>query len=153
MGKGRGRFSGCFSSALSSKRDPLVSIRSRTEQDEFRRRLKEEWRLLWRERFDDKVRAEGVSIRDYPLLFVDRGFVVFATKGAKSPSYSDIVDFWMSQGLAYSPDPFLGGWGKFIRTELKRHAHARASTFSGDHPKVKVERQQLKKGGRGWLHK
>jgi hypothetical protein len=108
---------------------------------------------LWRERFDDKVRAEGVSVRDYPLLFVDRGVVVFAVKGAKSPSYSDIVDFWVSKGLVYSPDPLLGGWGKFIRTELKKHAHTRASKFSDNHLKGKAEKQQAKKGGRGWLHK
>jgi hypothetical protein len=60
--------------------------------------------LLWKERFDDKVKAEAVSVRDYPMLFVDRGLVVFVTKGAKSPSYSDMVDFWVSQGLAYTPD-------------------------------------------------
>lgn len=130
-----------------------MSIRNRAEQDEFRRRLKEEWRLLWKERFDDKIRAEGVSVRDYPLLFMDRGVVVFAVKGAKSPSYSDIVDFWVSQGLVYSPDPLLGGWGKFTRTELKKHAHTRASTFNGNHAKGKAEKQQSKKGGRGWLHK
>jgi hypothetical protein len=153
MGKRRGRFAACFSSVLPSGRHSVVFTGNRTGQDEFRRRLREEWKLLWRERFDDKVRAEGVSIRDYPLLFVDRGVVVFAVKGAKSPSYSDIIDFWVSQGLVYSPDPLLGGWGKFIRTELERHTHTRASTFNRNRPRGKVEKQQSKKGGRGWLHK
>jgi hypothetical protein len=130
-----------------------VGLADRERQDEFRRRLRDEWRLLWTERFDDKVKAEGVSVRDYPMLFVDRGLVVFATKGAKSPSYSDILDFWVSQGLAYTPDPFVGGWGKFIRTELKKHAHSRATEFNGKELEAKTEKQQSKKGGRGWLHK
>jgi hypothetical protein len=130
-----------------------VGLADRERQDEFRRRLRDEWRLLWTERFDDKVKAEAVSVRDYPMLFVDRGLVVFATKSAKSPSYSDIIDFWMSQGLAYTPDPLVGGWGKFIRTELKKHAHSRAIEFNGKGLEAKTEKQQYKKGGRGWLHK
>ncbi len=34
--------------------------------------VKEEWRLLWRGRIDDKVRAEGVADRSFPLLAVER---------------------------------------------------------------------------------
>jgi hypothetical protein len=130
-----------------------VVVNDLDEKDEFRRKIKQEWRFLWSERFDDRFRAEGVSVRDYPLLFVDRGVVVFATRGAKSPSLSEIVDFWTSQGLVYSPDPFLGGWGKFIRTELKRHTHSRARIFDRNGSQAKCEKQQLKKGGRGWLHR
>jgi len=69
----------------------------RVKRDEFRRRLKEEWKLLWRERFDDRIRAEGVAVRDYTLLFMDRGFVIFAARDAKAPSFSEIVEFWASQ--------------------------------------------------------
>ena len=123
------------------------------QKDEFRRRLKDEWGSLWRERFDDRIRAEGVSVRDYPLLFVDRGVVVFASRGAKSPSYSAIVGFWTSQGLVYSPDPSVGGWGKFVRTEMKNLVHSRARMFEASRTKAESAKQQLKKGGRGWLHK
>jgi hypothetical protein len=35
---------------------------------------------LWKERFDDKVRAEGVANRDYSSLFVEKGTVIFATR-------------------------------------------------------------------------
>jgi hypothetical protein len=131
----------------------LVENSDRVRRDEFRQRLKEEWRLLWRERFDDRVRAEGVAVRDYLLLFMDRGFVIFASRNAKAPSFSEIVDFWASQGCIYAPDPAVGGWGKFIRTELGKLRHSRAKMFNEGQPKRNGKRQQLKKGGRGWLHK
>jgi len=97
-----------------------VESGSRVERDAFRSKLKEEWGLLWTERFDDRVRAEGVSVRDYPLLFMSRGHVIFATREAKAPSFSQIMEVWASQGLVYSPDPDVGGWGKFVRAELNR---------------------------------
>jgi hypothetical protein len=121
------------------------------ERDEFRRRLKEEWRLLWSERFDDRVRAEGVAARDYPLFFTDRGHVICATREAKAPSFSDVLDYWRGQGRLYWPEPAVGGWGKFIHTELKNVAHSRATRSKAQKPEAK--RQQLKKSGRGWLHK
>ena len=123
------------------------------QQEEFRRKLKEEWALMWRERFDDKIKAEGITVRDYPELFMDRGFVIFASRDAKTPNFHEIVDFWASQGLIYSPDPSVGGWGKFIRTELRKLGHSRARSFDNGMLKGKNGKQQLKKGGRGWLHR
>lgn len=124
---------------------------SRAERDEFRRKLREEWGLMWRERFDDRVRAEGVVVRDYPLLFTDRGSVIFASRDAKTPGFSEIVEVWASRGAVYCPEPSVGGWGKFVRTELKDVAHSRARAL-GEQQEAKVVRQQLKKGGKGWLH-
>jgi hypothetical protein len=69
-----------------------VEPESRAERDAFRSRLKEQWSLLWTERFDDRVRAEGVSVRDYPLLFTSRGHVIFATRNAETPSFSQIME-------------------------------------------------------------
>ena len=126
---------------------------SRAERDAFRSRLKEEWGLLWKERFDDRVRAEGVAVRDYPLLSMSRGHVIFASRDAKAPSFSQIVEVWASQGLIYSPDPDVGGWGKFVRKELNRDTHSRARAFINGQSKREKDRQHLKKGGRGWLHK
>jgi len=122
------------------------------KRDEFRRRLKEEWELLWRERFDDRIRAEGVAVRDYPLLFMDRGFIIFASRDAKAPSFSEVAEFWASQGYVYAPDPNIGGWGRFIRTELRSVLHSRAKMFNRGQLKRKGGEQHLKKGGRGWLH-
>jgi hypothetical protein len=129
-----------------------MAVEERVERDEFRRRLKEEWRLLWSERFDDKVRAEGVAARAYPLVFTDRGHVIFATREAKAPSFSDVVERWRTQGKVYSPEPGVGGWGKFMRTELKKVAHTRARAAAQSEPSH-GDGQQSKKGGRGWLHK
>ncbi len=128
-----------------------MESKSRGEKDDFRRNLKQEWGSMWRERLDDKVRAEGIVVRDYPLLFMDRGFIVFATRSAKMPSFPEIIEYWASQGMVYSPDPMVGGWGKFIRTEMKG-PHSRARAFRNDNI-VRKRRQQLRKGGRGWLHK
>jgi hypothetical protein len=152
MGKGGDRFLTCSSLPLLSRRDNIVET-TRDESDEFRRRLKEEWRRLWRERFDDKVRAEGVASHDYPLVFTDRGHVIFATRGTRAPSFSDIIEYWKAHGRVYSPDLSVGGWGKFLRTELKKLVHNRAGMFEVDHTKVERSKQQLKKGGRDWLHK
>jgi hypothetical protein len=132
--------------------DLTVDENERGERDEFKRKLKEEWRLLWSERFDDRVRAEGVAARDYPLVFTDRGHVIFATRKAKAPSLSDIIDYWRAQGRVYWPDPTVGGWGRFIRTELKNLAHHRAREARENESKDNGK-QQSKKGGRGWLHK
>jgi hypothetical protein len=82
------------------------------EQNTFLQKLNEEWKLLWRERFDDKSRAEGVAVRDYPLVLVERGCVVFAVRDAKTPSFSDVVNHWAAQGKVYAPDPASGGWGE-----------------------------------------
>lgn len=123
------------------------------EWEEFRRRLKEEWGRLWRERFDDKLRAEGVARRDYDMLFVDGGTVIFASRDFKPPSFREILEMWAPQDMPYAvpPDPRVGGWGKFIRTELRKVAHSRARVYNRQ-PKRNGEKQHLKKGGCGWLH-
>jgi len=113
-----------------------VEGKDRVAQEEFRKKLKEDWGLMWTERFDDRVRAEGIVVRDYPLLFMDRGFVIFASRDVKMPSFSEIVEFWASQGSVYAPEPAFGGWGKFIRTELRNVAHSRARVFRGCQPKA-----------------
>jgi len=121
---------------------------------EFRRSLKEEWKNLWRERIDDKVRAEGIANRDYDMLFLDRGTIIFASRDAKLPSFREILETWVPPSMmnAVPPDPSVGGWRKFIRTELKKVIGRRKRRF--DHREGANERrsQQLKKGGRGWLH-
>jgi hypothetical protein len=121
-------------------------------RDEFRCKLKEEWKLMWKERYDDRIRAEGVVVRNYPLLFIDRGHVIFASRDTKTPAFKEVIEFWASQGFIYSPDPTVGGWGRFIRTELKNPVHSRARAFANGQSKCGKEKQRPKKGGRGWLH-
>ena len=121
---------------------------------EFVENLKKEWRTLWRERIDDKVRAEGVADKDYAVLFVERGTVIFATRKFRMLSFREILQLHgvIDVERAVGPNPSVGGWGKFIRTvitnqKLPKHKKRAQQYFEG-----KPKPQQLKKGGRGWLH-
>ena len=107
---------------------------------------------MWRERFDDRVRAEGISTKDYSLIFMGRGDVVFASRQAKLPNLSEVMDYWASEGKIYAPSPSEGGWGRFIRTYVQRDAHSRARKFREQVVEEKKAGSQLKKCGRGWLH-
>lgn len=117
--------------------------------------VKIEWRLLWRDRIDDKVRAEGIANRDYSLLFVDRGTVIVATKDFKPLNFKEILSLHVVQnGERFgSPPPSVGGYGKFARTVLNKQKRAQRwkATESVGRRKHK-KTQPKKKGGRGWLH-
>ena len=121
---------------------------------EFRRIMKEEWKRLWRERIDDKVKAEGIANRDYDMLFLDKGTVIFASRDAKIPGFREILEMWAPPDVHYAvpPDPKVGGWRKFIKTELRKVIDSRKRRFDYRQRPDKCKGQQLKKGGRGWLH-
>jgi len=119
--------------------------------------LKKEWRSLWRERIDDKVRAEGIADKDYGMLFVERGTVIFATRKFKMLSFREILQLHgvIDVDRVVGPHPSVGGWGKFIRTVIAPQRSSRLGRikrarryFEGE-----KQKQQLKKGGRGWLHR
>lgn len=124
-----------------------------TEWIESRRKLKEEWKRLWRERIDDKLRAEGIANRDYDMLFLDKGTVIFASRDAKIPSFREILEMWAPSNMPYAvpPDPRVGGWRRFIRTELRKVIEARERRLDYRERPNKRKSQPLKKGGRGWL--
>ena len=125
----------------------------RAERDEFRRKLKSQWALMWNERFDDKMKAEAVAVNDYPLLMLERGLVVFANRDAKAPVFSEIVTYWSSRGMIYSPNPHEGGWGKFIRTTFATSTNSKLDRRTSSRNMQENAPQQHRKGGRGWLHK
>lgn len=123
----------------------------------FVEELKQQWRLLWRERIDDKVRAEGIADKDFELLFVDRGTVIVATRCYRQLDFKEILEEYEApyevKVKQEQPLPSVGGWRKFGR---KIAAEQRKSERSGSWP-IRERRngrksQQLKKGGRGWLH-
>jgi len=119
---------------------------------EFVDDLKGQWKLLWRNRIDDKVRAEGIANQDYSNLFVEQGTVIVATRDYKPPDFVEILQRHVSSDAEklVPPDPAVGGWGKFIRSAIsKRKSVARKR--APPEPDRKRD-QQLKKGGRGWLH-
>jgi hypothetical protein len=122
-------------------------------QKELVEELKVEWKKLWRERLDDKVRAEGVAITDYSSLFVDKGTIIHATRDFKALNFKEILEQHeiVDAERYVPPDRFVGGWTKFVKSNIatkgavpKKHAEK----YTSD----KKIKQQPKKGGRGWLH-
>jgi hypothetical protein len=115
--------------------------------------VKSQWKQLWRERIDDRVRAEGIASMDFDKLFVERGTVVLATRSFKLVTLREILEQHKVADAErhVPPSKHVGGWGKFARTRLPSHesARRRRGFAVSEHMGRK---QQLRKGGRGWLH-
>ena len=124
------------------------------EWNELLGELRRQWATLWRERIDDKVRAEGIANKDYDKLFVERGLVILATRDFKPLSFSEVLERHKpsSMGDAVPPSPSVGGWGKFIRNVLNTQKRFTRRVRPAPPEPKRDEKQQLKKGGRGWLH-
>jgi hypothetical protein len=116
--------------------------------------IKAQWHRLWHDRFDDKVRAEGIASGDYAKLFVEKGTIIHATRKFKALSFREILEQNQIEDSErfVPPSPLVGGWSKFIKTSVYLkvpQVHRRALLYV-EPEKV---RQQPKKAGRGWLHK
>ena len=78
-------------------------LRTSLKWEEFIKELKMQWKKMWCERFNDKVRAEGIAIGDYPFLFLERGTVVIAIRRYRVPDFlrfwSIIADLWKLRKL------------------------------------------------------
>ena len=116
--------------------------------------LRTTWKMLWRERIDDKVRAEGIARKDYSSLFVDRGIVIIATRNFKPLDFVEILERHKPSEVpnAIPPSPAVGGWGKFIRNTLSKQKRSTRRRREAPPKPVRKKGQQRKKGGRGWLH-
>ncbi len=122
-------------------------------QKEIVEELKVQWKQLWHERVDDKLRAEGIATNNYSKLFVDKGTIIHATRDYKALNFREILQLHKVEDAdrIIPPSPHVGGWGKFIKTNIanqKPRRNNRASHYCND----KKQKQQLKKSGRGWLH-
>lgn len=134
---------------LPSGRDCIVETE---DLKQFVDDLRDQWRILWRNRIDDKVIAEGIANQNYEQLFVEQGTVIVATRDYKPPDFVEILQKHVSSDTEklVPPNPAVGGWGKFIRGTISKQKH-----FAGRRVRpepVRKEHQQRKKGGRGWLH-
>ena len=116
--------------------------------------LKTEWKKLWQERVDDKVRAEGIAIHDYSMLYVDRGTIIHATRNYRELNFKDILQQHQIENAEryISPSQAVGGWNKFVKTQITKQPRKRKRDEAQLAGKTE-KRQQPKKGGRGWLHK
>lgn len=128
---------------------------SMEEKRQFIEDLRRQWKAMWRERIDDRVRAEGIADEDYSSLFVDRGTVIVATRKFKPPDFLEILQEHglLSFDNEVPPSPFVGGWRKFIKTFFSRSRRKRRSLLQDPQKRSRRKGQQLKKGGRGWLHR
>jgi hypothetical protein len=88
------------------------------------------------------------------MLFVEKGTVIFATRKFKMLSFREILDLHGIGNVErfIPPSPSVGGWGKFIRTMIVGQKPSRRVKRAQQFVKDEKKRQQLKKGGRGWLH-
>ncbi len=123
-------------------------------QEETIAEIKNQWRRLWQERVDDKVRAECIASDDYFQLFVGKGTVIYATRRFRPLNLKDILDQnRIENSERFIPrNPLLGGWSKFIKTSICPNAtqrHNRALLYA----ETKKECLKPRKSGRGWLHK
>lgn len=123
-------------------------------QKEMVEALKIQWKRLWQERVDDKLRAEGMATADYVELFVEKGTVIHATRKFKALSFREILEqHQITNAERYiPPSPYIGGWNKFIKTSITNQ-QPRRKRRADSYIEAKREKQQPKKGGRGWLHK
>jgi hypothetical protein len=124
-------------------------------QKEYVEELKVEWKKLWSERLDDRVRAEGIAVNDYSSLFIDKGTVIHATRDFKALNFRDILEQHEVQNAEryISPSPHVGGWGKFVKDNIAIHQSTKKKKSAESLGKTKNEKSQLKKSGHGWLHK
>ena len=122
-------------------------------QKEFVEELKIEWKKLWRERIDDKVRAEVIAVNDYNQLFIDKGTIIHATRDFKALNFKEILEEHeiLNAERYIPPDPHVGGWSKFVKINItsQKLKRERLDQLPSEEKK---EKQQLKKNGRGWLH-
>lgn len=122
-------------------------------QKELVESLKVQWRLLWTERFNDKVRAEDVSLKNYVDLSVESGTVIHANRDCKSVTFKEILE----QHEILNPDRYVqpnaqdGGWNRFVKTKITGR-QSRRKEFALPQASKRKEPSQPKKGGRGWLH-
>ena len=125
------------------------------EWKEFVDELKAQWKMLWRERIDDKIRAEGIAKQDYSKLFVERGLVVIASRNYRPPDFFEILQRHMSPemiSVVVPPHPSVGGWRKFVKNFIYKPRQFTKRGRPIPREAKHMEKQQLKKGGRGWLH-
>jgi len=133
------------------------------KQKELVNDLKIEWKRLWRERVDDRVRAEGIACDDYSSLFIDKGTIIHATRDFKALNFKDILkQHEVAEPERYiAPNPQVGGWSKFVKDNIVIKPQSKNEKFveyysnnsnSGSRNVVQRENQPQRKSGRGWLH-
>jgi hypothetical protein len=138
----------------STKESAGESVEGRVEaQKKMVEELKVQWKQLWSERLNDKVRAEDISGKNYDHLQVERGTIINASRDFKPLNFREILEQHKVEKpeCFVQPDVNVGGWTKFVKTEITQNKIQVAKRQNMYIAEKKVA-QQPKKGGRGWLH-
>jgi hypothetical protein len=116
--------------------------------------LRTQWKTMWRDRIDDKLRAEGIADKEYSPLFVECGTVIAATRKCKPPDFVEILEKHRTNDIdnPLPPHPSVGGWRKFARTVLNKKTRCAERGRTVPSRPRRDAGQQRKKGGKGWLH-
>jgi len=119
---------------------------------ELRRELKIEWAELWRSKLEDKLVAEAMADKEYRWLFVDQGQILFATRDFKPLTFHEVLEKHLGPEALdkIAPNPSQGGWRKFVKDMMRSKKPQNAGLDSKQSSK---NPQQIKKTGRGWLHR
>jgi len=114
--------------------------------------IKQEWKTLWAQKIEDRWIAEDIADREYAVLFMNQGDIIWATRDFKPLQFYGILErHEKAIGKRIRPiDPKVGGWGKFVREEIRKSRQKEKAEFE-ESPKPR-SRGPIKKGGRGWLH-
>lgn len=126
-----------------------------SDQKKLVNNLKGDWKKLWLERLDDKVRAEGVAVNDYSQLFVEKGTIIHATRDYKALNFKEILEKHQIENAEryIPPNPTVGGWAKFVKTNIITQKNIKPTNRTTSYRQQAKSKQQPKKSGRGWLHK
>ncbi len=133
-----------------------VSIETKVQaQKKLVEELKAQWKQLWSERLNDKVRAEDISGSNYECLQVERGTIIHASRDFKPLNFKEVLEqHKVANPEAYvAPSVEVGGWTKFAKKEIIAQAKQQRTASQRNQPVSKKAALQSKKGGRGWLHK
>ena len=122
-------------------------------EKEMVEQLKVQWKLLWSERFNDKTRAEDVSLKNYASLHVEQGHVIHATRDYKALNFKEILDQNMIENSVkfIQPNSREGGWNKFVKTKIYPSS-MKKDKFSMLNVTKKQAAQKSNKAKQGWLH-
>ena len=117
-------------------------------------KLREQWKKLWQQAAEDKIRAEGIATADYCDLFIEKGTIIHATRDFKTPRFREILEQHKIANIdRFFLNPHVGGWNKFIKINLRSQQSRKEKKVKFCCNDSKCRKQQYKKGGRGWLHK
>lgn len=123
---------------------------NRIDAEKIKKELKEEWKDLWFNKYNDKKRSEGISTKNYNKLSVIKGEVIYASKKCNSLEFSQILETHLGQAYenVLNPPSDIGGYGKFARDNFSN-----INRKQREKPQIKFDStQQQRKGGRGWLN-